>query len=158
MGGRAPGAPPPRSANGFVEIIGGTLFLLRALHFAHAEVLLHTFGQPITLAISRRKIFLYKLHRTKCEIKNFIVENRKHNFILICRNIFKPPKGKYLGQECIPVGCAPSATVVVCWGVGGLVPGGACSGGCLLPGGCLLRGVGIPACTEADPPWTDRQV
>ena len=35
---------------------------------------------------------------------------------------------------------------------GGLLPGGSvCSGGCLVQGG-LLPGVGIPACTEADPP------
>ena len=38
-----------------------------------------------------------------------------------------------LQQECIPVGCVPSATVAVCWG-------GACSWGVLAPGGCLLRG------------------
>ena len=57
-------------------------------------------------------------------------------------------------QECIPVGCVPSATVAVVCGGGGawsgggvLLPGGpalggACSGGgCLVPEGwCLLRG------------------
>ena len=43
-------------------------------------------------------------------------------------------------QECIPVGCVPSAAVAVCWG------GGACSrgmpgrGGCLLLGGACSRG------------------
>ena len=42
-------------------------------------------------------------------------------------------------QECIPVGCVPSAAVVV-WEVS--APGGG------VPG----LGVGIPACTEADPP------
>ena len=56
---------------------------------------------------------------------------------------------------------------------GGLLPGGAWSGGCLLPRGGVcsqggvpgpgegvpdLGGVGIPACTEADtPPPMDRQ-
>ena len=44
-------------------------------------------------------------------------------------------------QECIPVGCVPSATVAVCcW------KGGACSGGVPAPGrgrGCLLPGVGV---------------
>ena len=74
-----------------------------------------------------------------------------------------------LTQECIPVGCVPSAAVAVSWG-GGLLPGGVysqggvssrgvsalrgvcsqggvCSWGCLLPGvsalgggGCLLPG------------------
>ena len=75
-------------------------------------------------------------------------------------------------QECIPVGCVPSAAVAV-WG-GGVVCllggvcffGGVCLlGGCLLLGGvpaswgCLLLGggvcflgAGIPACTEADTP------
>ena len=75
-------------------------------------------------------------------------------------------------QECIPVGCVPSATVAVCWGDGGCLLwgvsalGGVCSGGVsawggLLLGGGLLQGGGgggIPACTEADHPWTDRQV
>ena len=83
-------------------------------------------------------------------------------------------------QECIPVGCVPSAAVAVCWGgcllpgdawLGGvpapggcLLPGGACSrgpysqgdawlGGCqLLGGGADPGGGGIPACIEADPP------
>ena len=63
-----------------------------------------------------------------------------------------------LKQECIPVGCVPSATVAVSWG-------SAWSGGCLVLGvpglgGCLVRGClvqgGVPACTEADPPM-DRQ-
>ena len=34
-----------------------------------------------------------------------------------------------------------------------------CAGGwgvCLLPGGCLLQGGGIPACTETDPPPVNR--
>ena len=57
-------------------------------------------------------------------------------------------------QECIPVGCVPSATVAVCWG-GVPDPGG---GGCAWSGGVPgATGVGIPACTEADPP-VDRQV
>ena len=54
--------------------------------------------------------------------------------------------------------------------VSGLVlgDGGACSlgrllleGSGLVPGGCLVPeggGGGIPACTEGDPLWTDRQV
>ena len=48
----------------------------------------------------------------------------------------------YSQQECILVGCVPSAAVAVCWG--------GCFGGCLSPGGWC-----IPACTEADTP-TDR--
>ena len=64
----------------------------------------------------------------------------------------------YLKQECIPVGCVPSAVAAV-------------SGGGVLPGGvvlprwvCFLGGVlwgdGIPARTEADPlcEQNDRQV
>ena len=51
------------------------------------------------------------------------------------------------------------------------LPGGVCTGGCLLLGGvCSGGGVpapggrggggggGIPACTEADPPWTQTGV
>ena len=72
-------------------------------------------------------------------------------------------------QECIPVGCVPSATVAVVGG-GCLVPGGSGPGGCLVLGGsgpwgvgAWSRGGGIPACTEADPPhpvnrMTGRQV
>ena len=61
------------------------------------------------------------------------------------------------GQECIPVGCVPSAAVTVSRG-GGLLQGGlwgvsapegVYTRGCLLkgvsaPGGCLLRGVSAP--------------
>ena len=65
-------------------------------------------------------------------------------------------------QECIPVGCVPSAAVTVSLGgvstPGGLprgvsAPGVVCSGGvvCSRGGGCS-GGVGIPACTEADTP------
>ena len=53
-------------------------------------------------------------------------------------------------QECIPVGCLPSAAVGVCWGgvvcLGGVClggsgcPGDVCPRGCL-PGGCLPGGV-----------------
>ena len=46
-------------------------------------------------------------------------------------------------QECIPVGCVPSAAVAVCWG-GICLPGGsACQGG--LPS---LSGGGCPLWTE----------
>ena len=85
-------------------------------------------------------------------------------------------------QQCILVGCVPSATVAVCWGEGGACSRAEVSApgagvpvprGCLLRGGwgCLLWGVpapggsapgwgcGISACTEPDPPvdrMTDR--
>ena len=49
-----------------------------------------------------------------------------------------------LKQECIPVGCVPSATAAVCWGVP--APGGACSWGVPAPGGCLLQGVPARGC------------
>ena len=72
----------------------------------------------------------------------------------------------YFKQECIPVGCVPSAAVAVSrggllLGVSATVEGGVCSGGgCLLWGGvCSQGGCSIPACTEAAPPpplWTDR--
>ena len=39
-------------------------------------------------------------------------------------------------QECIPVGCVPSAAVAVCWEV-------ICQGGGVCPGGCLLRVGGV---------------
>ena len=49
-------------------------------------------------------------------------------------------------QECIPVGCVPSAAVAVCWG--GVSARGCLPGGCL-PGGVCLEGVcpgGLPKC------------
>ena len=48
-------------------------------------------------------------------------------------------------QECIIVGCIPSAAVAVSE-VGG---GSAWVDVCVCPGGCLTRGI-IPSCTEAD--------
>ena len=48
-------------------------------------------------------------------------------------------------RGCLPGGGVCSRRVVSALG-GCLFPGGVCSGGCLLPG------VGIPACTEADTP------
>ena len=50
-------------------------------------------------------------------------------------------------QDCIPVGCIPPAGwpyLPVCSAPGGCLPG--------LGGAFLVRGGGIPACTEADPP------
>ena len=72
----------------------------------------------------------------------------------------------YKKQECIPVGCVPSAAVAICWGVclpmGGSLPGGVCPRGVcpergvsvqgdvrpggvcpwgVCPGGCLPKGV-----------------
>ena len=38
----------------------------------------------------------------------------------------KCQKGINVQQECIPVGCVPSAAVAVCWG-GGVCPGGGVS-------------------------------
>ena len=93
--------------------------------------------------------------------------------------------GEKYKQECIPVGCVPAARrpyAGVCFrgGLpgpeGGLPgPGGsAWSGGCLLRGGFWYRegsawsggglpglggrGVGIPACTEADPPCEQNDI
>ena len=58
------------------------------------------------------------------------------------------------GEECLVLGGACSRGVP---GSGGcLVPGGSGPGGCLLPGGvCSWGGVGIPACTETEPPGRD---
>ena len=50
-------------------------------------------------------------------------------------------------QECIPVGCVPSAAVAVGGGWGcleGVCPGGVCPGGCL-PGGVSAQGWGVSA-------------
>ena len=71
----------------------------------------------------------------------------------------------YHQQECIPVGCVPSAAVaawgggglpkgwvsargvgVSAWGFWGCLPGGVCLGGAY-PGGCLPRG----GCTPPPP-------
>ena len=51
---------------------------------------------------------------------------------------------KYYEQECIPVGCVPSAAVAVCW-MGVVCPG-------VSARGCLPGGVCILACTEVDTP------
>ena len=75
----------------------------------------------------------------------------------------------YYKQECIPVGCVPSATVAVCWGGvptggvpgpgrGGVTVPGVCVPGpgvYLVPGGVPARGAGVPA--QAFPPPVDRQ-
>ena len=53
-------------------------------------------------------------------------------------------------QECIPVGCAPSAAVAICWGGGCLLRGmvsaqrGVCLRGSVCPGGCLPEGWCLP--------------
>ena len=46
-------------------------------------------------------------------------------------------------EECIPVGCVPSAAVAVCWGV------------CL--SACVLCGPGPPQAWAWRPPWPDPQ-
>ena len=77
-------------------------------------------------------------------------------------------------QECIPVGCLPSATVTVCcrgepgpggggvwsggcqggaWSQGGLLqgvpgPGGVCSGECLVPGGVCTLSHSFSLCVQ----------
>ena len=51
------------------------------------------------------------------------------------------PGKKLPWQECIPVGCVPSTTVAVCWGVG-VCQGGVCLlGADVCTGGCLPKGV-----------------
>ena len=80
---------------------------------------------------------------------------------------------RYFQQECIPVGCVPSATVAICLIRGGavcatggwLVRRGVCSRGGV-PGprgvsaprgvGGFCSGGGIPAYIEADPPSVNR--
>ena len=52
---------------------------------------------------------------------------------------------KQTRQECIPVGCVPSAAVAVCW-EGGICPRGVCpGGGVCLPRGWCLPGRGVSA-------------
>ena len=53
---------------------------------------------------------------------------------------------KILKQECIPVGCVPSAAVAVCWGGGVSAQWGVCLEGGVCPGGCLPRGVSVRGC------------
>ena len=54
-------------------------------------------------------------------------------------------------QECIPVGCVPSAAVAV--------PGGVCLGGvCLIGGVCLPRGVSAKGVADTLPGQNDRHV
>ena len=85
-------------------------------------------------------------------VTGLLVDLDKRERLLVCNC---GQVTKYVGklQECIPVGCLPSAAVAVSGGWGGVVrlgggcwprgclPGGVCPGG--LPGGCLPRGVSV---------------
>ena len=51
-------------------------------------------------------------------------------------------------QECIPVGCIPSAAVAI-WGGGCLSRWSVCPGGVSAQGGCLPRGVSARGCVSA---------
>ena len=53
------------------------------------------------------------------------------------------PLWKKIQQECIPVGCVPSAALAVWWG-GGWCPGGCLPSGGVWPEGCLPRGDCLP--------------
>ena len=55
-------------------------------------------------------------------------------------------------QECIPVGCVPSAAVAVSWGEVYLVPGGPGPGGAPGPGGYLVPGEGGYSWSEGGVP------
>ena len=80
-----------------------------------------------------------------------LIINHHDNDDQAAKGFYRDPQyTKYSKQECIPVGCVPSAVVAVCWG--GL-PGGGClpGGGGYLPRGCLPGGC-ITAFTEADTP------
>ena len=67
-------------------------------------------------------------------------------------------------QESIPVGCVPSAAVVICWR-GGCLPNGLSAGGCLpwggvCPGGVSAQGVSTwgglaGGGSGRHPPWTE---
>ena len=81
------------------------------------------------------------------------------------------PLWKKIQQECIPVGCVPSAALAVWWGggcpggcvclpSGGVWPEGCLPRGDCLPRGCLPRGVsayGDGVCLGGIPPplWTE---
>ena len=57
--------------------------------------------------------------------------------------VYMPRGGVHAwGQECIPVGCIPPASVAV-FGGGGCLPGGVCQAG-LPGGGVCLGGVCLP--------------
>ena len=88
------------------------------------------------------------------------VNKRLVCILLECILVYASFGKTFAKQECIPVGCIPSATVAICWGC-------TWSGGYLVQGVYLvpegvpgLRGVylvwGIPA--QVTPPWTGRQV
>ena len=81
-----------------------------------------------------------------------LIINHHDNDDQAAKRFYRDPQyTKYFKQECIPVGCVPSAVVAVCWG-GGL-PGGGClpGGGGVCLGGAYLGGC-ITAFTEADTP------
>ena len=67
-------------------------------------------------------------------------------------------------QECIPVGCVPSAAVAVCWRRGGVcLHGGVCPGGVSAWGGVSAQVVSARGCLTDTPippmnRMTDRQV
>ena len=61
-------------------------------------------------------------------------------------------------EECIPVGCVPSAAVAICWW-GTVCPGGVSAQRCVCLGGCLPRGQGcLLGCVwQTLPLWTEWQ-
>ena len=101
----------------------------------------------------QKKYYLYNTTNVVFQTKEKRCVVLKYTTVSFPLNIWKHLKV----QECIPVGCVPSATVAVCWG------GVSSPGGCLLPegclflGGCLFGGGGWYPCTEADSPHVDRQ-
>ena len=81
-----------------------------------------------------------------------LIINHHDNGDQAAKRFYRDPQyTKYFKQECIPVGCVPSAVVAVCWG--GL-PGGGVSawwrGGVCL-GGAYLRGVSQHSLRQTHP-------
>ena len=113
------------------------------------------------------KTFYWMVLMTSCRVFLLLLISIS-TLEIVFRQIYK--------QECIPVGCVPSAAVTmsipactgqggVCvfqhaLGLGGVYPSMHWAGGCL-PMGVSAQGVCIPACTGADTPpceQNDRQV
>ena len=86
-----------------------------------------------------RIFFIHALERNN--LRNIFIDNHYYEII---------PE-----QECIPVGCVPSAAVAVSWGV---CPGGVClvfPGDGVWPGGCLPSLLGKGCVWQTPPTWTE---
>ena len=84
---------------------------------------------------------LHLINNSSCQRCNFpTISNFLKNTIAFSFTLSDNEAKNIKEQECIPVGCVPSAVVAISGGGGGVCPGGYLPGGECLPGGCLPGG------------------